>query len=120
MRTLIGILLLIISVGMFAQNNIGIGTTTPNASAMLDITATDMGLLIPRVTLNDASTAAPITSPAEGLLIYNYNGTEAHGFWYWDGTQWVQVGSGSGTGGGTLDDAYNFGGNGAGRTINAD
>ena len=103
-----------------AQNNVGIGTTTPDSSAILDITSANKGLLIPRVTLNDHTTPAPVTNPATGLLIYNANGTEPHGFWYWDGTEWVQVGAGSNTGGGTLDDAYNFGGPGAGRTITAD
>jgi len=103
----------------YSQQNMGIGTTTPDASAILDITAADKGLLIPRVALNDHTTAAPVTSPTEGLLIYNATGTEAHGFWYWDGSQWVQVGSGSSSGG-TLDDAYDFGGPGLGRTITAD
>ncbi len=103
----------------YAQNNMGIGTTTPDASAILELSATDKGLLIPRVSLDNATTAAPVISPVEGLLIYNATGTEAHGFWYWDGTQWIQVGSGSGSGG-TLDDAYNFGGAGLGRSIAAD
>ena len=103
-----------------AQNNVGIGTTTPDSSAILDITSTNKGLLIPRVTLNDHTTPDPVANPATGLLIYNANGTEPHGFWYWDGTEWVQVGSGSNSGGGTLDDAYNFGGPGAGRVITAD
>jgi len=106
---------------VYSQDNVGIGTTSPDQSAILDITATDKGLLIPRVSLNDHTTPAPVTNPAVGLLIYNANGTEPHGFWYWDGTQWVQVGSGSSsTGGGTLDDAYDFGGGGAGRIITAD
>lgn len=112
------ILTILISNSIFAQNNVGFGTTTPNASALLDLTATDKGLLIPRVTLNNASLPAPITSPAEGLLIYNYNGSEPHGFWYWNGTQWMQVGSGSSSCV-TLEEAYNCGGNGTGRTINA-
>jgi len=103
----------------YSQQNVGIGTTTPDASAILDITATDKGLLIPRVALNDYTTAAPITLPTEGLLIYNATGSEPHGFWYWDGSQWVQVGSGSSSGG-TLDDAYDFGGPGLGRIITAD
>lgn len=116
-------LLLILAMSFFmkidAQNNVGIGTNTPDASSILELSATDKGLLITRVSLNDASTAAPVTSPVEGLLIYNATGTETHGFWYWDASQWVQVGSG-GSGGGTLDDAYNFGGSGLGRTIAAD
>ncbi len=116
---------LVVVIGLYffyanAQNqNVGIGTTTPDPSAILDLHATNKGLLIPRVTLNDHTVPGPITSPAEGLLIYNANGTEPHGFWYWDGSEWVQVGAGS-SGGGTLDDAYNFGGSGAGRTITAD
>jgi len=104
---------------IFSQDNVGIGTTTPDPSAILDLSSNNKGLLIPRVTLNDHTTPAPITNPATGLLIYNYNGSEPHGFWYWDGSQWVQVGTGSSSGGGTLDDAYNFGGSGAGRIINA-
>lgn len=104
----------------YSQQNVGIGTTTPNASAILDITAADKGLLIPRVALNDHTSAAPVTSPAEGLMIYNATGTEPHGFWYWDGSQWVQVGTGFSASGGTLDDAYDFNGSGLGRTITAD
>ena len=102
-----------------AQNNVGIGTNTPDASAELDVKASDKGLLIPRVKLDDATTAAPITSPAEGLLIYNETGSEAHGFWYWDGAKWVQVGAGGGSSCVTLDEAYDCGGNGAGRIISA-
>ncbi|MBI5220197.1 MAG: hypothetical protein HY958_14815 [Bacteroidia bacterium] len=79
-----------------AQQNVGIGTTTPNSSAILDLTAADKGLLVPRVTLNNANNPAPVTGPAEGLLIFNATGTEPHGFWYWNGTQWVQVGAGGG------------------------
>jgi len=61
-----------------------------NSSAMLDIKSSNKGLLIPRVALNDVNTSAPVTTPTEGLLIYNETGTEAHGFYYWDGSQWVQ------------------------------
>ncbi len=81
-------------VNCFAQN-IGINQANPDASALLDMTSTERGLLIPRVDLDDATTAAPVTSPAEGLLIYNETGTEPHGFYYWDGTLWVMFSSGS-------------------------
>jgi hypothetical protein len=43
---------------MKGQNNVGIGTIAPNASALLDLSATDKGFLIPRTdttTLNNIS-----------------------------------------------------------------
>lgn len=81
------------------SQNVGINSTgaAPDASAMLDILATDKGVLIPRVQLDNISTAAPVTGPAEGLLIYNETGTEAKGYYYWDSAsaQWVMVGTGA-------------------------
>ena len=59
-----------------------------NNSSMLDIISSDKGILIPRVTLDDASTASPVSSPATGLMIYNENGTEPIGFYHWDGSVW--------------------------------
>lgn len=51
----------------FSQN-IGIGTASPHASALLDITHTGKGLLIPRMgTVNIAA----ISNPAKGLLVYD-------------------------------------------------
>ena len=66
---------------------VGIGTTTPNASSMLDIESTNSGLLIPRMTLAQKTA---IATPATGLLIYQTNGTA--GFWYYDGTIWTTFG----------------------------
>lgn len=77
-----------------AQQNVGIGTTAPNASAALDIVATNKGLLIPRMT--EAQRDA-ITNPATGLLIYQTNGTK--GFYHFDGAAWAQIGAGGGGGG---------------------
>lgn len=47
---------------------IGIGTTTPNPSSILDIQSTTQGVLMPRMTTIQRDA---IVSPAEGLLIYN-------------------------------------------------
>lgn len=91
--------------GLFAQR-VAINSTgaLPNASAMLDIDVSpsnDKGLLIPRVSLTDAAVYAPIIgTPVTSLLVYNTNAAMingAVGYWYWDGTQWVSMGSG-GTG----------------------
>jgi hypothetical protein len=59
----------IISLQAYGQT--GIGTTSPNASAKLEIAATDKGLLIPRMT---STQKGNITSPANGLLIYQTDG----------------------------------------------
>ena len=73
-----------ISMSMFAQT--GIGTTTPNASARLDISSTDKGFLAPRMT---AAQRGNIPSPATGLLVYQTDGTI--GFYFYNGTTWTTI-----------------------------
>lgn len=72
MKRLTAILLSFFSVASFAQQNVGIGTTTPSASALLEISSTSKGVLIPRLTQAQRSA---IVSPAEGLLVYQTDGT---------------------------------------------
>jgi hypothetical protein len=43
---------IVVSINLHAQT--GIGTTTPNASAKLDVYSTNKGFLPPRVSLTDA------------------------------------------------------------------
>ena len=74
---------------LFMQAQVGINTTTPDASSMLDISSTNKGLLIPRVSIPNLNAAAPIISPATSLLVYNTNGTTGVGFYYWDGLKWT-------------------------------
>ncbi len=92
---------LFFSITSLAQT--GIGTTTPNASAKLDVSATDRGFLPPRVALTAANTFSPITgtsSAAAGLLVYNTAtaGTAPNnvvpGYYYWNGTTWIQISGG--------------------------
>ena len=64
---------------------VGIGTTTPAASAALDITSTSKGLLLPR--LSPAQRDA-IASPATGLTIYN---TTTNRLNTWNGTSWTEA-----------------------------
>ena len=65
---------------------VGIGTTTPDASSALDITSTTKGLLIPRMTETQRDA---ISSPATGLMIYQTDGTA--GFYYYNGSSWSEV-----------------------------
>ncbi len=65
---------------------VGIGTATPNASSLLDVTSTTKGVLVPRMTKTQRDA---IVSPTEGLLIYQTNSTP--GFYYYDGGIWKAV-----------------------------
>ncbi len=68
-----------------AKGQVGIGTTTPDNSSILDITSSESGVLIPRMTTSQRDN---ITSPADGLLIYN---TESNTFQYYDNGQWFEL-----------------------------
>lgn len=74
---------------------VGIGTTTPLGA--LDVTATDDGLVIPRVALTITTSALPLTAPTTSELVYN-TATVADvtpGYYYWGGAAWVRLASGS-------------------------
>ena len=96
-RFLFLVILSFMLVPVFAQT--GIGTTTPHASAKLDISSTDKGFLPPRIALTALNSASPVTSPATGLLIFNTAsaGTNPNqvipGYYYWDGgnSKWVRL-----------------------------
>ncbi|MBX7181427.1 MAG: proprotein convertase P-domain-containing protein [Bacteroidia bacterium] len=68
----------------FSQQNMGIGTSTPDASSLLELNSSTQGILIPRMTEAQKNS---IVAPATGLLIYQTNNQT--GFWYFNGTIWV-------------------------------
>lgn len=79
-----------------AQGGIGIGTNTPHASAALEISSSNKGILVPRMS---QSARLAIASPANGLLVYD--STSHRLFQYQEGewrymltnAQWVQSAS---------------------------
>jgi hypothetical protein len=75
---------------VFSQ--VGIGTNSPSSSAQLDVTSTNKGLLIPRMTLVQRGT---IPSPIAGLMIYQTDNTP--GFYFYNGASWIQFSTGSAT-----------------------
>jgi len=87
-------LVLLLSSNQNIAQNVGIGSEsfTPDPSAMLEVKATDKGMLVPRVDIADLATAAPVTNPAVSLLVYNTNETTGEGFYYWSGSEWVAIG----------------------------
>ncbi len=83
----------------FCQNNVGIGTNTPDASAKLDISSTNMGMLIPRVSLSNVSTWGLASGTGTtGMMVYNTNaavtGGSGAGFYFWTGT-WTKIVAGT-------------------------
>lgn len=88
------------SVSALRAQNVGINTTgaAGHASAMLDVSASDRGVLFPNVTLTGATDAVTIASPAKGLMLWN-TGTAwgTAGYYYNDGSSgspnWVKMAS---------------------------
>ncbi|MFH1321236.1 MAG: hypothetical protein ABII90_11385 [Bacteroidota bacterium] len=85
---LIGIIFSNLSNLCYSQ--VGIGTTTPDASAILELQSTDKGILIPR------SDTDSIAVPSIGLLIYQITDNK---FYYFNGTIWVSALGSPGTDG---------------------
>jgi hypothetical protein len=67
---------------------IGIGTVSPNASSVLDISSTTQGMLAPRMT---TAQRTAIASPAESLLVYD---TDLKAFYYYSASAWTAINSG--------------------------
>ncbi len=78
---------------VFPCGSVGVGTSTPNGTAALDISSTSQGFLAPRMTDTQRTV---IGSPATGLLVYQTNGN--NGFYYYDGASWVAIHSDSSIG----------------------
>ncbi|QIE59707.1 hypothetical protein G5B37_09060 [Rasiella rasia] len=76
---------------------VGINTTAPDPSAMLDIQASDKGVLIPKVSLANVTTTTldGTNTAAMGLLIYNTNaavtGGDGVGYYSFNGTTWEKL-----------------------------
>lgn len=76
----------ILMMSLTAQAQVGIGTSTPTSSSMLDVTSTTRGFLMPRMTTTERTT---ISSPTAGLQVYD---TVTNTIWYHNGTVWVNSG----------------------------
>ena len=101
------VLFIVFSIGI-SKAQVGIGTTTPEAA--LDITATDDGLLIPRVSLLGTNVVDPLVAPTLSEIVYNINdnsddpippfvlaarGLITPGFYFWNGAAWERFVTGA-------------------------
>jgi hypothetical protein len=77
----------------------GIGTTTPNASAKLDVFSDNKGFLPPRVSLSSVTDQSTIPSPAVGLLVYcKGDAGLSASYYYWNGNAWATIATAGGSG----------------------
>ena len=85
------------TIPIFCSAQVGIGTSTPNASAKLEVSSSNKGFLPPRITLTGTSDVSTIASPATGLMVYNTAtaGTSPSnvtpGFYFYDGSKWQRI-----------------------------
>ncbi|MBI1288841.1 MAG: hypothetical protein GC178_14835 [Flavobacteriales bacterium] len=118
------ILVTVAIIGSFGSRTFGQAVSinssgaAPDAQSILDITATDKGVLLPRMTTTQRGAFAPTNGSDNGMLVYD---TDTESFWYWDGTanSWREIPNTAGIVT-TLDGAYDGGGSGVGRVITAD
>lgn len=68
-----------------SSGNVGIGTTSPNANAILDLTSTTKAFMPPRMTTTQRDA---ISSPAAGMVVYN---TTTNVLNFYNGTSWGAV-----------------------------
>jgi hypothetical protein len=73
--------------GLYAQ--VGIGTQTPSAKSILDLTSTNKGFLLPRMTTTERETIFPNGTTDKGMIVFD---TTTNSIWYWIGGNWVNTG----------------------------
>lgn len=88
---------LILGLGKSSQAQVGIGTNTPANSAALDISSNNKGFLPPRIALTGTNDNSTISSPTNGLLVYNTatSGTSPNnvvpGYYFWNSSKWSLI-----------------------------
>lgn len=97
---------------MQAQVKVSNTATAANPNAMLEIEATNKGLLLPRLSLVSTTLAAPLSSFVKGMLVYDTATINdiTPGMYYCDGVKWIKVNNGAG-GTATAANAWNLTGN---------
>lgn len=80
MKKSLFLLILFSSLSIYAQ--VGIGTTTPDGSAVLDVQSQQAGFAMPRMTSADRSN---ISNPVAGLQVFD---TDTHSIWFYTGQEW--------------------------------
>lgn len=98
MKKTISAFLYLLFASIHAQ--VGIGTNNPDPSAILELNADDKGFKGPQINLTGTKDQTTIVDPQKGLLVFNTansgtnpNNVVANEYYYWNGTDWVNIAS---------------------------
>jgi len=80
---LFAVILSLYSLNIYAQ--VGIGTTSPDPASLLDISSTNQGVLLPRMT---TAQMQAITDPVKGLTVFN---NESNSYYFYNGGSWEEL-----------------------------
>lgn len=88
----LGFMFSVLSTVAFAQTKVG-GTPSINPNAMLEVEASNKGLLLPRLELTSTTDASPLQAHVAGMTVYNTkrDNDVVPGFYYNDGSKWQQM-----------------------------
>ena len=81
---------------------VGINTITPGNGSILDVSATDKGVLFPRVALSSTKIDLPVENPDMGVFVFNTatagtgDNSVYPGYYYWDSdeSEWMRFTAG--------------------------
>src|SRR6185436_4328693 len=95
MLTALTALLVLLFAGYSSAQSVAVNQNgaVAHSSAMLDVSSTNKGILIPRMTTNQRT---GIPSPATGLLVYD---TDLNTFMYFNGSGWTPLSAAAAPGG---------------------
>jgi len=95
LATAIGLVIatLLVTRSSFAQTGVAVNTSgaAPDAQAILDVSSSTQGALLPRMTTAQRTAIATANNTDHGMIVYD---TDTDSYWYWDGTSsgaWQEV-----------------------------
>ena len=90
-RLVLLLILYLVFISNLAIGQVGIGTTNPNKSSILDISSINKGILIPR------TDTLAIVNPAKGLIICDTATSTGLNYFYFNGVYWQSLGKNAGS-----------------------
>jgi uncharacterized protein GlcG (DUF336 family) len=95
--------ILLLGFSVNAQLKVGANPTSINSNSVLEMESTNKGMLLPRLGLSSTSSFAPLSAHIAGMVVYNTATVSdvTPGYFYNDGSKWVRLAGGSGSGAGS-------------------